>query len=123
MAAARSRSPSFAKMCPMWVFTVPSLMKSVAADLGVAGSATDQLQHVSLVLGELGEPGGGLRTRDRRRAVRVEDGSRHRRIEPGTATANGARRADQVLAGRVLEQEAAAPAPARSRRSGRRRRS
>ena len=25
----RSRSSSFVKMCPMWVFTVPSLMNSV----------------------------------------------------------------------------------------------
>ena len=33
------------------------------SDLRVAGSATDQQQDVSLAVGELGEPGGGLRTR------------------------------------------------------------
>ena len=85
-------------MCPMWVFTVPSLMKSVEPISALLAPRPISGEDVALPVGELGEPGGGLRAGERRGAVGVEHRARHRRVEPGAAGADGAGGADQVLA-------------------------
>ncbi len=105
MAAARSRRPSLAKMCPMWLFTVPSLMTSVRGDLGVGSAAADQREHVALVLGQLFERFLHHRPRNTDLAVARDHTIGDPRIEPTATSGDLPHRRKQVLASRVLEDE------------------
>ena len=94
MAAARSRRSSLVKMCPMWLFTVPSLMKSVDPTSALVAPRADQDEDVPLAVGELVEPGAGLGVGEVRGPVRLQHRAGHGRIEPGAALADRARRPD-----------------------------
>ena len=110
-------------MCVTWVLTVASLEEQRGGDLGVGEPVRDELEHLELALGQLGELG--------RRA-----GAGWRPAHEVLDQATGDRRGEQRVAGRddpdgvgellrpdVLEQEAARARPSSPRRRTRRGRS